>query len=264
MEEHEIQRAAALMSAERLASFIQIAGTDRDAIAIHQQTILVASALMPVACLIEIALRNAVCERLRTMFAVRDWLTSPPQPFSWKASEQAKLKEAQRQARKAAYAKKTEAEKRALDVLAFPQGVPNNMLRRNRIKKRQEQIPVTHGQLISQLTLFFWKRLFSSDYDATLWKRGLRDLFPNKHVQRATIADKLEVVYQARNRIAHHEPIYGDRLREVRSSIDFIVEHFEAKIPNAGAILARITEEHRKRLGEVMDETEILIAKFTV
>jgi hypothetical protein len=110
--EDEIRECSALLSPERLAPF------------------------MPILCLFEIALRNAICERLRASFGSPDWLINPPAPFVWKDSEKDKVKEAQRLARRAAYTNKTQAEKRALDALAYPGGIPANIKHETRSNSR--------------------------------------------------------------------------------------------------------------------------------
>lgn len=240
-----------LLSAERLATFTRISGTERGALQLHDQTIRIASALMPVICILEIGLRNAVCDRLATIAGARDWLMSPALPFVWRASEAAKLDEALRQARQASYAKLTEFEKHRLDNAAFPNGVPRKIGSRDRFLARQRTLDVSQGQLVSQLTLFFWKRLFSTDYEDTLWKRGLRALFPDKGICRSAISSRLEVIYKARNRLAHHEPIYGQRLVELITAIDFLVVRFENRAADEGSRLAILTFAHRQRLQDV-------------
>ena len=122
----ELAEAAALLSSERLAEFLRIAGTERDAVEIHQLCLSVAGALTPVVGLLEIALRNAICRELREAFGVPDWLTNPPPPFAWKGDEKEKLKQGSAHARRAVYTKMTGAEKRALDALAFPSGPPRS------------------------------------------------------------------------------------------------------------------------------------------
>ncbi len=42
------------------------------------------------------------------------------------------------------------------------------------------------------------------------------------------VSTKLEVLYAARNRIAHHEPIYGKKLEEVFEAINYIRNNFES------------------------------------
>lgn len=243
---------------------MELAGTERDALALHDATIAIAAALMPVVCLIEISLRNAVSERLRTVFASPGWLTAPPPPFAWRPVEVGKIEEAKRQAQQDLYTKLPDAQKRSLDALAFPNGIPENLKHNRRIKKRQANIPVTHGQLVAQLTMFFWKRLFSSDYEATLWKRGLKELFPNKSVKRGDVAAHLEALYKARNRIAHHEPLHGTRLRRVVAAIDFIVANLGVRQGENASALEELTKMHREQLSKVVEEASALFDSFVV
>ncbi|WP_157733731.1 hypothetical protein [Xanthomonas citri] len=52
MTEEELAGMAALLSAERLSAFVQLTGTERDALVVHDSTIQVAAALVPVMCLV--------------------------------------------------------------------------------------------------------------------------------------------------------------------------------------------------------------------
>ncbi|MBO9739339.1 Abi family protein [Xanthomonas axonopodis pv. begoniae] len=263
-EEEKLAAMAALVSAERLATFVQISGSERDALSLHDMTVSIASALVPVLCLVEISLRNAVSERLRTVFATPDWLTQPPPPFAWRSSEADKVKEAKRQAQRASYAKLTDSSRKALDATAFPNGIPNGLKYENRIKRRQAILPITHGQLVAQLTMFFWKRIFSNDYENTLWKRGLKTLFPNKAIKRGDVASHLEVIYQARNRLAHHEPIYGGRLKELIESLDFIVANLGNAHGDESSVLAQLTSQYREKLKQTAKDSDILFGTFVL
>ena len=260
----EVREAAAFLSTERLTAFVQLAGSDRDAIALHHQTMQLGAALMPVTGMIEVVLRNAICERLRHTFGHPDWLTNPPPPFAWKGEEENNIKNAGRMARRAAYAKLSQTEKRKLDALAYPNGVPAGLSHEAHSKARQKVVPITQGQLIAQLTLFFWKRLFSPDYDATLWQRSLRGLFPNKALSRTDISANLETLYQARNRIAHHEPVMKARLARVIAAADFVALNFHAKTPSEDAILAKMTAPYRQALKTEAAALDALLARFTV
>jgi hypothetical protein len=211
-----------------------------------------------------IALRNAVCERLQAVFANSDWLTSSPRPFAWRDSEGKKLVDAARQAQQASYTKLTESEKKRLDGTAFPNGVSRNTGYMRRSQARQRTLDVTHGQLVSQLTLFLWKRLFSADYEDALWKRGLKALFPDRTVGRSAVARRLEIIYKARNRIAHHEPIYGPRLEEVIAAIEFLVVRLENRACDEGSALAKLTFLHRVNLKAVANETSVSFSPVVV
>ncbi|HEX3634816.1 MAG TPA: hypothetical protein VHV99_04905 [Paraburkholderia sp.] len=71
--------------------------------------------------------------------------------------------------------------------------------------------------------MYFWKRLFSSEYEQTLWKWSLKRIFPDKRIDRSRVATQLEHIYQTRNRVAHHEPVYGRRLFDTLAAVDFVV-----------------------------------------
>lgn len=260
----EVPQIVSLISAERLSTFTRITGSERDAILLHQQSLRVAGALMPTTAMVEIVLRNAICDALRDSFGRPDWLLNPPAPFQWKGEETENIKRCSGWARRAVYANLSQAQKKALDTLAFPQGVPAGTSHEKRSKDRQRHIQITAGQLIAQLTLMFWKRLFSPDYENHLWKRSLRGLFPNKLITRPQVAQNLEVIYQTRNRIAHHEPVIGERLTRVSDAIDFIVLNFRSRTPSEDAILARLTQPYRRDLADQISTMGEMLTPFVV
>ena len=258
--EEEVAAVALFLSGERLATFQALAGTTRDAINLHQQMLHLASSLMGVTAVVEIALRNAICDRLSEHFKVAGWLLHPPAPFQWHASEKDKIKQAVRSAQRAAYAKKNQDDKRALDTVAFPNGVPAGISHDDRSNARQRAITVATGQVIAQLTMFFWKRLYSDDYEQALWRTALKRVFPNKSLKRATIAAQLERIYQTRNRIAHHEPVYGRRLADTLIAIDFVVTNFGVQDANGVTPIGKLL---KKDLLAVKQEADALEAKLT-
>jgi hypothetical protein len=236
---------AGYISSERLQRFVNHSGNVRAAVQIHQHLLQVASALAPVIAMIEIALRNVICEKLTVAFGTNDWLRDPLTNFKWRQEEFKKIQQSVRNAQRAEYAKKTNSEKIALDVLAYPTGVPAGTSHEERVKKRQKAIMVGNGQVIAQLSLYFWKRLFSSDYEQDLWKRSLRQIFPNKRLSRTDISNSLEVIYQARNRIAHHEPIDGARLVSLLEAIEYFARNFMTRFPSSETPLSKLLHPHR-------------------
>lgn len=263
MTSEELLRATALLSSERVDALKRITGSEKDAIELHHEMLLVSAALMPLAALLEIAIRNAVCDQLRSLFGAPNWLTSPPPPFVWRGEESDSLRRATRHAQRAMYAKKSQREKRALDDVAFPQGLPPNLSHEQRAKERQKAISITQGQLIAQLSLFFWKRLFSSDYQATLWDRSLKRIFPDKTVRRPIVAGHLEAVYQARNRIAHHEPLYGTRLADALAALEFLkTELFKGT--EASSALRNLCKPHEEHLRTTAEELARRISQYSV
>ena len=205
-------------------------------------------ALMSVTGVIEIALRNAVCNQLRADFGDPNWLRKPPKPFGWAKIEKDRIDQAEKQARRSAYSKLSNGEKKALDAKAYPKGVPDCISHARLASARQKAMSVSEGQVISQLTIFFWKRLFAEHYERTLWKRSLKRVFPNKTYSRANIAEKLEDIYQIRNRLAHHEPVYGTRLARIVRAVDFVMENLGSRRPNPESPVAKLTLPHRDQL----------------
>jgi hypothetical protein len=248
-----------LLSSERLARFAALVGTERDGIELHRLSMEIAGALMPVIGTIEIALRNAIANRLKLMFGTANWLTVPPVPFRWKSEEKESIDKAVRHAQRVAYAKMNSVEKSSLDRIAFPSGIPPGTSHERHSKERQNAIRVESGQIIAQLTMYFWKKLISDDYEQTLWKRSLKNLFPNKSIKRGEIARHLEKIYQVRNRIAHHEPVYGHRLFDFIESVEFVCRNFESRHPHDSSILMRMTADHRKRLAETAHAFEAAV-----
>lgn len=261
--ESDITQIKALISEERLGTFRNLTQTDDNAIELYQATMMLGGALMSVTGVVEVALRNAVCNQLQANFGIPDWLRNPPANFSWAESERTKIRNAEKQAQRDAYSKLSNADKQALDANAYPHGVPPNIRHSQLAKARQRTINVSEGQIISQLTIFFWKRLFSEHYERTLWKRSLKRVFPNKTYSRAKIAENLETIYQIRNRLAHHEPVYGVRLVKIVEAIDFVTKNLNARIPNPESPTAKLILPHREQLDSQISVFRITFDRLT-
>ena len=236
-----------LISTERLATFRKLTASDDDAIELHQATMMLGASIMTVSGTIEIALRNSVCEHLAQDVGV-DWLRSRPRPIRLDGHEEGQITKAEKQAQRAVYSKLENPEKRALDAKAFPKGKPGHLSHADVAIARQRTLAVSDGQVVAQLTIYFWKSLFSGRYEKTLWKRSLKSVFPNKTYSRALVADHLETLYQMRNRLAHHEPVYGSRLDEITTAIDFIAENLGSRTPSQESPAAKFILPHRERL----------------
>lgn len=220
------------ISAERLRTFEVHTDRENRAVVLHNHTLQLGSSLMSLIALLELALRNSTNQRLIEDFGDAEWLlpghaTIPLKPFELTA-----IKSAIGHARKAAYSKLSYRQKDLLDAFAFPAGVPANLDHKAIVKARQAMFVVSHGQVISQTTFSFWKRLYSSDYDGTLWKQSLKRVFPNKSLKRSDLSRALETVYATRNRVAHHEPVYGAKLDEAVAALEFVRNALGAKDPD--------------------------------
>ena len=139
-------------------------------------------------------------------------------------------------------------DKIALDAQVFPQGKPANLTHKSLIKSRQKTFSPTQGQVVSQTTLVLWKRLYGAEYNDTLWKRSLKKIFPNKSLDRSKISVALETIYSVRNRVAHHEPVYGQRLEECISALFFIREAIGAKKDGEATSFRLFSNLHYLRL----------------
>ena len=224
---------------------------------------------MLVTAVIEVALRNAVYENIEAFFQKPDWLINPPQSLKWEDSEKAKITKALKDSRRAIYAKMSQTQKRNLNTLAFPNGViplsySGKLGHKRIVVKRQEQISPTMGQVVSQLTFFFWKRMFAKEYEHVLWHKFLKSLFPDRSLTRTDVATQLEYIYQSRNRVAHHEPVYGVRLQNTISAIDFIINNFDGKDESGTPHIGRLLSEDFAALKTASNELDTRIAAFKV
>jgi hypothetical protein len=257
------------LSIERLATFKKITGSSREAIALHHETLRLGAQMMSVMAVIEVALRNAVHEKLVGHYGVPNCLTEPPEILKWQEPEKNKIRDASRSARRAAYAKLTQAQKRELDQVAFPDGVPEKYKNGGRtaylrlVAERQRQIPISVGQIVAQLTFFFWKRLYSKEYEHVLWK-PLKTVFPDRRLKRADVATQLEKLYQSRNRVAHHEPIFGRRLHETIDAIHFFLSNFDGKDSSGTSHIGRLLNDDFNSLKASADEIERRIRAYRI
>lgn len=236
------------ISAERLQTYADLTDRPERAIALHNQTLQLGSSLLSMIALFELALRNATNLRIAETFGDRNWLVSENVSVPLLPAEQNAVQKAKSQAQKAIYAKLTYRQKMHMDAFAFPTGVPANITHHRQSRTRQQQFVVSHGQVISQTTLYFWKRLFGSEYDATLWKPCIKRVFPNKDLKRSDISRSLEKVYAIRNRVAHHEPVYGQRLHDVIEALDFLRNSLGARRGETNTKFQDFSRLHHLRL----------------
>lgn len=259
LEDADVAAILVLLSPERLFALTALTGSTRTAIELHQQTLDLNAELMTVTASIELALRNTVDKNLTAYFGTPGWLSHPPAPFQWKAIENNNAKKVLDSARRAAYSKLSQADKAQLDLRAFPNGRPPNTSHLKRAVRRREQIAVSDGKIIAETTLYFWKRLYSAHYEQTLWRTTLKKTFPNKKTKRAAVAERLEALYQSRNRLAHHEPVLHKRFEDCVASIAFVSENLGSETPSKATPLAKLIAP---ALQEVKDKADALHARL--
>ncbi|WP_157043157.1 hypothetical protein [Rhodopseudomonas palustris] len=127
-----------------------------------------------------------------------------------------------------------------MEALAFPGGRPPNTSHIKRAKERRKQIVVSEGKIIAETTFYFWKRLYSGDYEQSLWRTSLKRTFPNKLTKRAHVAAQLEHIYQARNRLAHHEPVLHKRFQDSVTAMEFVICNLGSPLPSNETPLAKL------------------------
>lgn len=217
-----------LISAERLSTFEAKTDSREKAILLHGLTLQLGSSIMSVIALLELALRNCTNSQIIERFGDENWLRSNNPKIQISPFDKRAVKDAVRRAQKAAYSKLSYKEKSALDARAFPNGKPANTDHHAEVKARYQLFNVSHGQVISQTNFSLWKRLYGREYEDILWKPAIKRVFPSKDIKRSDVSVALEAIYAIRNRVAHHEPVYEERLAEVISALEFMHENLGA------------------------------------
>ena len=185
------------LTTERLASYLAATGDDLEqAIALYDWNTEIGSALLGDIGRFEVVFRNTLDSALVQHGTDQAWPTlwyRRSQLFPGKHGE------------------------RALDDIS----------RANNRARARGQKPGTHGKLIAELSLGFWRYLCTPAYLTSLWVPALAAAFPNHPRQgdpraiRKDVDDRVQRVNFLRNRIAHHEPIHHrDLLLDYRSILE--------------------------------------------
>ena len=243
IDDADVPALTVLLSPERISALHALTGNLKSAIELHQETLRLGAALMNIIASIEIALRNAICENLGQYFGVAGWLLTPPPPFQWRDAEKKKIIAALDSARRSDIPSFRKPISTHWTRLPFQKGRPAKLSHLARVKARREYIQVSDGKVVAELTFYIWKRLCGPDYEHTLWRPTLKRVFPYKKTKRSEIAGHLEDLYQARNRLAHHEPVLYSRFEDALNAIRFIVSHLQADPPSDPTPLARLIAE---------------------
>lgn len=259
MDEETAKRLVTFLSHERMKTLIEQTGSETRAIDLHRKVLALGCELMTLIAVVEIGLRNTVVENLTQHFERGDWLQRSPGNFRWRTQEDDSIKKAISQARRAAYAKLSQAQKADLDMKAFPRGRNPGTPHRERVKARQRAIPVTDGQVVAELSLGFWKGLYRRKYQHTLWAPTLKRTFPNRALTRSGVASELEAIYQARNRLAHHEPVLHKRFAATVDAIGFVARELGARAEEEEGPLSVLLRDDLERVKRTGNELSRLL-----
>lgn len=192
------ERLRELLSAERLGSYVAATGGDlRGAFELYEWNIEASAASVSLAAIVEVVVRNALDAQMRS------WSTSRGRD-DWLSAA-------------------------PLD------GRGKADIRKARERAARGARPVTHGHVVAELSLGFWRYLVSRRYYTSLWVPSLRHAFPfldgDAAKQRRRIESDLEQLLYLRNRAAHHEPIHR---RDLRADLDRAIALLECIDPEAG------------------------------
>jgi hypothetical protein len=80
----------------------------------------------------------------------------------------------------------------------------------------------TPGRVVAELPFGFWRFLLATRYDGTLWRWCLHRPFGRR--SRREIYGAVQELHGARNRMAHHEPMFNRRLEELRATVVQVAE----------------------------------------
>lgn len=74
----------------------------------------------------------------------------------------------------------------------------------------------TPGRVVAELNLGFWRFLLSRRYDRGLWHPCLHRVFPRQ--RRSVVYEGVRMLHEARNRMAHHEPMYNRPMPDIHAT----------------------------------------------
>lgn len=213
----DYQHLLVLLTSERLGSYFSAAEGDIDAaFALYEWNIEVAAAALSLTAMVEVVLRNAIDREMRTWAAARG-------ATDWLTAA-------------------------PLDA----QGRSDITKARTRAARGRQT--VTHGHVVAELNLGFWRFLMSRKYFTSLWIPALQHAFPHAtgdaRLKRGILEGHTQQLLYLRNRAAHHEPLHQ---RDLRADLDRSLQLAQAIHPTAGAWVA-----NHQQLGQVLERRPLL------
>lgn len=169
-----------IFSKARMQPYLRNNDDPKQALKRYHDNIRLSEAMIPTLHYFEICLRNRMDYILKKYFS-SSWLLQPPSHLM--LSEQDKKK------------------------------IEDVILKTRKISKREPH----HDDIVAQMTFGFWCAFFHRKYDPVIWHRkdAIRTVFPNllRHNRRRThVEDKILILKEIRNRIAHHEPVWNRKI----------------------------------------------------
>ncbi len=198
---------------------------------LHQDVLCLNSSVMEIISIVEISLRNSTFIAISEYFNDEKWLESVinnDERYRFIGNDiKRSINTAIYNGKKSKYATLKHKDKKELENKLYPNGIPRDISRNSLKNQKIKSLSISTGKIIAETTLNMWKKMYSKKYDHYLWRTHLKHLFPNKRIKRSIVSEKLEIIYQSRNRIAHHEDIvFKGRMEKFITSIEFMSEEF--------------------------------------
>nr|WP_264623076.1 Abi family protein [Leucobacter luti] len=208
------------VSAPRFGRYMDSCGGDfGKALALYEANMRLSGAAMEAINIVEVTLRNAMDEQLRSWNRDRinneEWTTLPAAHLANVINQGKNLPKAREKAEKALAGKRS---------------------------------PV-HDDVVAQLSFGTWFFMLPSSGDdrdskKRIWDSSLKDAFPMRHnVPVSKIKESIGIIYDLRNRVAHFEPIYSLHLEGKRSSMAKILHVIDRPIKKWFSETERFTSE---------------------
>lgn len=82
---------------------------------------------------------------------------------------------------------------------------------------------ITRGRVVAGVSFGFWAGLFTKRYEE-LWRHRLRRAFPHGAIVRRDLTQRMRLLQQSRNRIAHHDSLLQQDIERRAEDMLVIVE----------------------------------------
>ncbi|QBI55763.1 hypothetical protein [Streptomonospora litoralis] len=190
-------------SSPRLAPYLQHCdGEAAQAVNLYNWNVMVSAAFYGPLHTLELALRNAVHDRLSAHFGQDHW---------WKDA-----------------------------TLHHPMTAMVDQARR-RCRERLQR-PTTSDDVVTELNFGFWVGLLAQKYDRHLWVPALHRAFPHFRAKRRQLHVELETLRLLRNRIMHHEPIHHRHLAADHATLYRVISYINPDAASGIQVLDRVPE----------------------
>jgi hypothetical protein len=185
------EQIAALLTTDRLRSYIGATGSVRDAVRLYEWDMRAAADVVELTGVVEVVVRNALDDQLRS------WAAERRGQDSW------------------------------FDVIPLDRRGTNDLATARSRAMRGTRRGEDPGRVVAELSFGFWRYLVESRYLTSLWTPALYRAFPHGDADVLTrqrdVRATMQQLHFVRNRAAHHEPIHGRHLaRDLALAIELL------------------------------------------